>query len=311
MDETDWLAQQFEDHRPHLRAVAYRMLGSLAEADDAVQETWVRLSRTDTSDVDNLGGWLTTVVSRVCLNMLRSRTTRREDPLDDAHVPDPIVSIEGTTDPEQEALLADSVGLALLVVLETLPPAERMAFVLHDMFGVSFDDIATIVDRSPAAARQLASRARRRVRGAAPTPDQDFARQRSVVDAFFAAARGGDFEALISVLDPDIVLRADFGPAAASAVVRGAEVVAGRAVMFADPSRELTPAVVNGTPGVVVTVDGRVVSVMAFIVVAGRVAAIDTLGDPERLANLHIPGLEISGTAIESRPSTERRRSDP
>jgi RNA polymerase sigma-70 factor (ECF subfamily) len=311
MNETDWLAQRFEDHRPHLQAVAYRMLGSLAEADDAVQETWVRLSRTDISDVDNLGGWLTTVVSRVCLNMLRSHTTRREAPLDDAHVPDPITSIEGNTDPEQEALLADSVGLALLVVLETLPPAERMAFVLHDMFGVSFDDIATIVDRSPAAARQLASRARRRVRGAAPTPDQDFSRQRCVVDAFFAAARGGDFEALISVLDPDVVLRADFGPAAASAVVRGAAAVAGRAVMFADPSRELTPAVVNGTPGVVVTVAGRVVSVMAFTVVAGRVAAIDTLGDPERLANLHIAGLEISGTAIESRSSAERGRSDP
>jgi RNA polymerase sigma-70 factor, ECF subfamily len=267
--------------------------------------------RTDTSDVENLGGWLTTVVSRVCLSMLRSRTTRREDPLDDARVPDPIISIEGPTDPEQEALLADSVGLALLVVLETLPPAERMAFVLHDMFGVSFDDIATIVDRSPAAARQLASRARRRVRGAAPTPDQDFARQRNVVEAFFAAARGGDFEALIAVLDPDIVLRADFGPAAASAVVRGAEVVAGRAVMFADPSRELTPAVVNGTPGVVVTVDGRVVSVMAFTVVAGRIAAIDTLGDPERLAKLHIPGLEIAGNEGESPSSTEHGRSDP
>jgi RNA polymerase sigma-70 factor (ECF subfamily) len=292
MNENEWLAQPFEDHRPHLRAVAYRMLGSLAEADDAVQETWVRLSRTDTSDVENLAGWLTTVVSRVCLNMLRSRTSRREDPLEDAHVPDPIISIEGTTDPEQEALLADSVGLALLVVLETLPPAERMAFVLHDMFGVSFDDIATIVDKSPAAARQLASRARRRVRDAAPTPDQDFERQRRVVDAFFAAARGGDFETLISVLDPDIVLRADFGPAAASAVVRGARAVAGRAVMFADPSRQLTPAVANGTPGVVVTVDGRVVSVLAFTVVAGRIASIDSLGDPERLANLQIAGLE-------------------
>jgi RNA polymerase sigma factor (sigma-70 family) len=311
MNEIDRLARQFEDHRPHLRAVAYRMLGSIAEADDAVQETWVRLSRTDTSDVDNLAGWLTTVVSRVCLNMMRSRTTRREDPLDDAHVPDPVITIEGATDPEHEALVADAVGLALLVVLETLPPAERMAFVLHDMFGVSFDDIATIVDRSPAAARQLASRARRRVRGAAPTPDQDFARQRRVVDAFFAAARGGDFEALISVLDPDIVLRADFGPGPASAVVRGAAAVAGRAVMFADPSRALTPAVVNGTPGVVITVDGRIVSVMAFTVVADRVAAIDSLGDPERLANLQVVGLEISQTEVERGTSTEHRRSDP
>jgi RNA polymerase sigma factor (sigma-70 family) len=295
MNETEWLARRFEDDRQHLRAVAYRMLGSLTEADDAVQETWVRLSRTDTSNVENLGGWLTTVLSRVCLNVLRSRMTRREDPLDEAYVPDPIITIEATTDPEQEALLADSVGLALLVVLETLPPAERMAFVLHDMFGVSFDDIATIVDRSPVAARQLASRARRRVRGAAPTPDQDYERQRRVVDAFFAAARAGDFEALISVLDPDIVLRADFGPAAASAVVRGAKAVASRAVMFADPSRELTPVVVNGTPGVVVTVEGRLVSVMAFSIVTGRIAAIHNLGDPERLANVQILGLEELG----------------
>jgi RNA polymerase sigma-70 factor (ECF subfamily) len=289
------------------------MLGSLAEADDAVQETWVRLSRADTSDVENLGGWLTTVVSRVCLNMLRSRATRREDPLYDAHVPDPIISIEGTTDPEHEALLADSVGIALLVVLETLPPAERMAFVLHDMFGVSFEDIATIVDRSPAAARQLASRARRRVRGAAPKPDQDVERQRRVVDAFFAAARAGDFEALISVLDPDIVLRADFGPVAASAVVRGAEAVAGRAVMFADPSRALTPAIVNGTPGVVITVDGRVVSVMAFAVVADRIVAIDSLGDPERLTRLRIAGLMGSRSAadVESYPSVDRGTSEP
>ena len=296
MNDNEWLAQRFEHHRGHLRAVAYRMLGSLAEADDAVQEAWVRLSRTDTSEVENLGGWLTTVVSRVCLNLLRSRGTRREDPLDDARVPDPIVSIAGATDPEQEALLADSVGLALLVVLETLPPAERMAFVLHDMFGVSFDDISTIVDRSPAAARQLASRARRRVRGASPAADQDVERQRRAVDAFFAAARGGDFEALIAVLDPKVVLRADFGPAAASAVVRGAEAVAGRAVMFADPSRTLTPATINGGPGVVVTTaDGRVVSVMAFSVIVDRITAIDALGDPERLAALEIVGLGSRG----------------
>jgi RNA polymerase sigma factor (sigma-70 family) len=289
MNETEWLGERFEEHRGHLRAVAYRMLGSLSEADDAVQEAWIRLSRTDASEVENLGGWLTTVVARVCLNMLRSRTTRREDPLD-AHVPDPIVSLDDHADPEQEAMLADSVGLALLVVLETLPPAERMAFVLHDMFGVTFDEIAAIVDRSPAAARQLASRARRRVRGAAPVPDQDRDRQRRVVDAFFAAARSGDFETLIAVLDPDIVLRADFGPSAASAVVRGAQAVASRAVMFADPARVLTPAFVNGGPGVVVTLDGRVVSVMAFTVVGGRVAGIDALGDPERLARLDIAG---------------------
>jgi len=293
MNETDWLAQQFEQHRAHLHAVAYRMLGSFAEADDAVQEAWVRFRRTDTTNVDNLGGWLTTVASRVCLNLLRSRATRPEDPLDDAHVPDLIVSIEGTTNPETEALLADSVGLALLVVLDTLPPAERMAFVLHDMFGVSFEEIATIVDRSPTASRQLASRARRRVRGAAPATAHDVERRRRVVDAFFAAARGGSFEALIAVLDPDIVLRADFGATAASAVVRGAEAVAGRAVMFADPSRVLTPAVINGGPGVVVAVDGRVVSVMAFTVIDDRITAIDTLGDPERLAALEIAGLDI------------------
>jgi RNA polymerase sigma factor (sigma-70 family) len=289
MHDTEWLAQRFEEHRNHLRAVAYRMLGSLTEADDAVQEAWMRLSRADTSDVENLGGWLTTVVSRVCLNMLRTRATRREDRLD-AYVPDPVVSVDGVADPEQEAVLADSVGLALLVVLETLPPAERMAFVLHDLFGVSFDDIATILDRSPAAARQLASRARRRVRGAAPTADQDLESQRRVVDAFFAAARAGDFEGLVAVLDPEIVLRADFGPAAASAVARGARAVAGRAVMFADPARRLTPAVVNGGPGVVVTVEGRVVSVLAFTVVGDRIVAIDALGDPGRLARLRIAG---------------------
>ena len=291
MSEIDWLAEQFEQYRGHLLTVAYRMLGSVAEAEDAVQEAWIRVGRADTSDVENLGGWLTTVVARVCLNALRSRATRREGPLE-AHLPDPIVTLYDNVGPEQEALLADSVGLALLVVLETLPPSERMAFVLHDMFGVSFDEIATIVDRSPAAARQLASRARRRVRGTAPVPDQDLDRQRRVVDAFFAAARGGDFDELIALLDPDIVLRADFGPSAASAVVRGAQAVASRAMMFADPARSVTPVLVNGSPGVVVTVDARVVSIMAFTVSGGRVPAIDTLGDVERLARLHVPGLE-------------------
>src|ERR687895_903211 len=211
MDENEWLAERFEAHRPRLRAVAYRMLGSLAEADDAVQDTWLRLSRAGASEVEHLGGWLTTVLARVCLNMLRSRTTRREEPLD-LRLPDPVISREGELEPEQEALLADSVGLALLVVLDTLSPAERLAFVLHDMFDLPFDEIAPMVGRSPEAARQLASRARRRVRGAeVPAPDPDLARQRGVVDAFFAAARGGDFDALVALLHPDAVLRTDFG----------------------------------------------------------------------------------------------------
>src|SRR3954469_12782576 len=223
MTEGEWLAERFEANRTHLRAVAYRMLGSVSEADDAVQEAWLRLSRTDASQVANLGGWLTTVVARVSLDMLRSRTARREQPLE-THVPEPIVSSDAGADPEQEALIADSVGLALLVVLETLSPAERLAFVLHDMFGVPFDEIAPIVDRSPVAARQLASRARRRVRGAAPAPDPDLARQRQVVDAFLAAARDGDFDALVAVLDPDVVLRVDRGAVrpGASQEVRGA-----------------------------------------------------------------------------------------
>jgi RNA polymerase sigma-70 factor (ECF subfamily) len=288
MSHQDRLTEQFEAHRGHLRAVAYRMLGSVSEADDAVQESWIRLTRSDRSDVENLGGWLTTVVSRVCLNMLRSRNHRREDGFDEVRVPDPVVTVEGHDDPEQEALLADTVGLALLVVLDTLTPAERMAFVLHDMFGVSFDDIATILDRSPAAARQLASRARRRVRADAPPPDRDAASRRRVVDAFFAAARRGEFAALVALLDPDVTLRADFGPSAASALVRGADAVATRALMFADPASILTPATVNGTPGVVVTRNGAVVSVMAFTVAAGRIAAIDALGDPDRLAELDL-----------------------
>ena len=292
MDENQWLTERFEQHRGHLRAVAYRMLGSLSEADDAVQEAWIRLNRADTSDVENLGGWLTTVVSRVCLNMLRSRTTRREDPLD-PRVPDPIVTTETDSDPERDALLADSVGLALAVVLDKVPPAERLAFVLHDMFAVPFDEIAPIVGRSPAAARQLASRGRRRVQGVAPTPDRDVARQRQVVDAFFAAARDGDLEALVAVLDPDVVLRSDFGAAPAlSAVVRGAEAVARRAVMFADPSRVLRPVLVNGAAGVVVTVDGRPVSVMGFTVTDGKIVAIDALGDPERVGQLDLSALD-------------------
>jgi RNA polymerase sigma factor (sigma-70 family) len=289
MDDNEWMVERFEEHRAHLRAVAYRMLGSLSEAEDAVQEAWLRLSRADTSEVENLGGWLTTVVARVCLNMLRSRTTRREEPLD-AHVPDPIVGLEHRADPEEQVLLADSVGLALLVVLDTLPPAERLAFVLHDMFAVPFDEIAPIVGRSTTATRQLASRARRRVQGEARVPDADMERQRTVVDAFFAAAYDGDFEALVSVLDPDVVLRSDRG-VEGSVLLRGAAAIAGQALMFAGPSRKAWPAVVNGAAGVVVTGDGRLVSVMAFTVSDGRVVAIDALGDPERLRALDIDGI--------------------
>ncbi len=289
MDDNDWLTKRFEEHRAHLRAVAYRMLGSLSEAEDAVQETWLRLSHADTSDVENLGGWLTTVVSRVCLNRLRSRSSRREESLD-SHVPDPIVQREDELDPEHEAELVDSVGLALLVVLETLAPAERLAFVLHDMFAVPFDDVATIVGRSPAAVRQLASRARRRVQGAA-TPDVDVARQREVVDAFFAAARGGDFEALVAVLDPDVVLRSDGGVSrpSVSVLVRGAATVAKRALMFTRLSPFVRPAVVNGAAGVVVAPGGVPVSVMGFTVRGGRIVEIHAIADPERLRELELP----------------------
>ena len=284
MNDSEWLAARFEDHRPRLRSVAYRMLGSLTEADDAVQDAWIRVTRAEASKVDNLGAWLTTIVARVCLNMLRARRTRREASLD-THLPDPVVSPEEGMDPEQEALLADSVGLAMLVVLDSLTPAERVAFVLHDVFAVPFDEIAPIVGRSATATCQLASRARRRVQGEARVPDADMARQRAVVDAFFAAARDGDFEALVSVLDPDVVLRSDRG-VEGSVVLRGAAAVAGQALMFAGPSRTAWPAVVNGAAGVVVTVDGRPGSVMSFTVNDGRVVAIDALGDPERLRTL-------------------------
>jgi RNA polymerase sigma factor (sigma-70 family) len=291
-DENAWLAERFEEHRSRLRAVAYRMLGSLSEADDAVQETWLRLSRTDSDGIENLGGWLTTVVGRVCLNILRSRRTRREDPLD-AHVPDPIVSRADEIDVEHEALLADSVGLALLVVLETLAPAERLAFVLHDMFAVPFDEIAPIVGRSPTAARQLASRARRRVQGAT-VPDTDLAGQREVVDAFFAAARDGDFDALVAVLDPDVVLHSDGGAArpGASMVVHGAEAVAARAFTYARLSPFVRPALVNGAAGVVVAPHGRPFSVMGFTVAGGKIVEIDAIADPERLRRLDLAVLD-------------------
>src|ERR671916_2253469 len=288
MDETGWLADRFEEHRSHLRAVAYRMLGSLSEADDAVQDTWLRVSRAGADDIENLGGWLTTIVSRVCLNVLRSRNRRREEALE-SHVPDPIVRLEGTRSPEEEAVLADSVGLALLVVLDTLDPAERLAFVLHDMFHLPYEEIAPMVGRSPAAARQLASRARRQVSGAAvPAPDPDLARQRRVVDAFFLAARGGDFDALVALLDPDVVLRADGGEArpAVSSVVHGAEAVAGRAIMFSVPNAELAPALVNGAAGVLVTVGGKPFSVMGFTVTDGRIVAIDAIADPDRVRRI-------------------------
>ncbi|MFC3451508.1 RNA polymerase sigma factor SigJ [Amycolatopsis speibonae] len=289
MDEHDRLARRFEGHRTHLRAVAYRMLGSLSEADDAVQEAWLRLSRSESGEVDNLGGWLTTVVGRICLDMLRSRKSRQEDPVG-AQLPDPIIGREGGIDPEHQALLADSVGLALLVVLDTLDPAERLAFVLHDMFALPFDEIAPIVGRSSAATRQLASRARRRLQGSPTVPDADLSRQRRVVDAFFAAARSGDFDALVSVLDPDVILRAEGGaaPAGTSRFVRGAATVAGQALMFrsAGAGGVPRPALVNGAAGMVITKDGVPVTVFAFTVVDGKIAAIDILADPDRLAAL-------------------------
>ena len=287
MDQQEWLAQQFEEYRPHLRAVAYRMLGSISEAEDAVQDAWLRLSRADTSEVENLGGWLTTVVARVALNMLRSRRTRREQPLD-VHVPDPIVDPADGTNPEHEALLADSVGLALLVVLETLSPPERLAFVLHDMFAVPFDEIATILERSPEATRQLASRARRRVRGAPAPPDADLQAQWEVVDAFLAAGRDGDFDALVALLDPDVVLRADAGLTGLSRQVRGAETVAAQATMWSRVNLTATRALINGAPGLVSSREGRPFSVAALTIRGGRIVEIDILADPERLARLDL-----------------------
>ncbi len=287
MDEIEWLAGRFEEHRPRLRAVAYRMLGSLAEADDAVQEAWVRLSRSDPSAVQNLEGWLTTVVARVALNMLRSRATRHETPLD-GHLPDPIIDPADGADPEHEALLADAVGLALLVVLETLSPAERLAFVLHDMFAVPFEQIAPLVERSPEAARQLASRARRRVRGAAPPPDADLNAQWEALDAFLAAARDGNFDALVAVLDPDVILRADGGAVLPSQEVRGAETVAGQALMWAQADQTFRRALINSAAGVVGFRSGRPFAVGTIAVRGGRIVEIDILADPARLAQLDL-----------------------
>jgi RNA polymerase sigma factor (sigma-70 family) len=285
MDETE-LARRFEEHRPRMRGVAYRMLGSLAEADEAVQDTWLRVSRAGDEGIENFGGWLTTIVARVCLNLLQARKVRPEDPVG-VHVPDPIITTDAE-DAEHDVLLADAVGLALQVVLETLPPAERVAFVLHDLFDLPFEEIAPLLGRNSTAARQLASRARRRVAQGAPAPEGDVPRQRQVVDAFFAAARGGDLQELLSVLDPDVVLRSDGGAArpALSAVVRGAQAVASRAMMFARPAAELRPALINGAAGVVVYVAGQPISVMGFTVRDGRILAIDSVVDPDRLAAL-------------------------
>ena len=286
--EDEWLVGHFERHRPHLRAVAYRMLGSLTEADDAVQDTWMRLSRSGADDIENLGGWLTTIVARVCLNMLRSRNHRREEPLA-VHMPDPVVSLEGELQPEEQALLADSVGLALLVILDTLTPDERLAFVLHDMFELPFKQIAPVLGRTPAAAKQLASRARHRVKGAEIPADPDLARQREVVNAFFAAARQGDFDALVAVLHPDVLLRADTGAEHADASLRihgsaaaARLVVKGMRLWLAVAVTELRPVLVNGSAGVVVIMDGQPTTVISFTVAEGKIAGIDAIADPGR-----------------------------
>jgi RNA polymerase sigma factor (sigma-70 family) len=291
MDEREWLAERFEEHRTHLRAVAYRMLGSLSEADDAVQEAWLRLNRTDARELDNLGGWLTTVVARISLNMLRSRKTRREEPLA-GRLPDLLVDRADGIDPEHEALLADSVGLAVLVVLETLSPPERLAFVLHDIFAVPFDEIAPIVDRSPEAARQLASRARRRVRAERTVPDAHLETQREVVDAFLAAARDGDFDRLVAVLDPDVVLRADFGPDGGSQELRGAAAVAGRALGYAQLGLDIRPALINGVAGAVAFLHGQPFSIAAVTVRQGKIVELDFLADPKRLHQLDLTILD-------------------
>jgi RNA polymerase sigma-70 factor, ECF subfamily len=286
MSDRDWLAAQFEEQRPHLRRVAYRMLGSLDEGEDAIQEAWLRLSRTDEASIDNLGGWLTTVVARVCLDMLRVRRARREDSAD-GWLPEPIVSLDDEVDPEQEALLSDSVGLALLVVLETLSPAERLSFVLHDMFAVPFDEIASILDRSPDAVRQLASRGRRRVRGARLEPDADLAEQRRVAEAFMRAARAGDFEGLLAVLDPDVVVRGDRSiPKGAPLEVRGARDVAERALFFRELAPFARPVLVNGAAGYLVAPQGRLFAVAALTVVGGKITEIDFVTDPDKLQKL-------------------------
>jgi RNA polymerase sigma factor (sigma-70 family) len=291
VNQQDWLAERFEANKPRLRAVAYRMLGSLSEADDAVQEAWLRLSRSDATDVVDLSAWLTTVVGRVSLDMLRSRTARREEPLA-GRLPDLLVDRVDGIDPEHEALLADSVGLALLVVLETLSPPERLAFVLHDIFDVPFVEIAPIVDRSPEAARQLASRARRRVRAERTVPDADLETQREVIDAFLAAARDGDFDQLVALLDPDVVLRADFGPAGGSQELHGAAAVAGQALGYAQIGLEVRPALINGVAGAVAFLRGQPFSIGVVTVRNGRIVELDFLNDPERLRLLDLTILD-------------------
>jgi RNA polymerase sigma factor (sigma-70 family) len=292
MKDVDELAAGFEAHRPHLRAVAYRMLGSLADADDAVQEAWLRYRRTDTAEVEKLGAWLTTVVARICLNVLRSRRTRREEPLP-LRLPDPIIAAETDADPQHEILLADAVGMALQVVLERLRPAERVAFVLHDVFGMPFEEVASIVGRSPSAARQLASRGRRRVRRSRAIPDAGLREQRAVVDAFRAASRGGDLHALLAVLDPDVVVRADYGAAStATGEVHGAQAVAESALGFAPLARFARTALVNGAPGFVVVRDGAPFAVLAFTVSGGRIVELDVVADPVRLRQLDLSVLD-------------------
>ena len=291
MNERDYLAERFEENRTHLRAVAYRMLGSSSEEDDAVQEAWLRLSRADTAGIDNLGGWLTTVVARVCLDMLRSRKSRREESFT-ADVPEPVATGKSGSNPEHEALLADSVGLALLVVLDRLTPAERLAFVLHDMFAVPFEEIAPIVGRSAEATRQLASRARRRVRSGA-APESDLVRQREVVDAFLAALRGGDFEGLLAVLDPGLVVRADAAVTSGTPTeVRGAAVWAKQAVAFSQLARLVRPALVNGAIGVVMAPRGRLVRALTFKIANGKITEIEVIGDPARLGELDLSIVE-------------------
>jgi RNA polymerase sigma-70 factor (ECF subfamily) len=293
MADADWPGQQFEEHRSHLRAVAYRMLGSASDADDAVQDAWLRFSQADTTDVANLRGWLTTVTGRVCLNKLRSRRRSREDSLE-ARLPDPVISAPGGLDPEQAALLGDAVGMAMLIVLDELTPAERVAFVLHDVFAVPFEEIAPIVDRTPAATRQLASRARRRIQGTAPHSEPDLDRQRAVVEAFVAASRRGDFQALLAVLDPEVVVRADPGALALGAprLVRGAEAAATQAMAFRHLASSARPALVNGAAGAVVFRAGQPFSVLAFTVAHDRIVEIDILADPERLGQLDLTALQ-------------------
>ena len=291
MRDSEWLVDRFEKRRNHLRAIAYRMLGSHSDADDALQEVWLRLSRSDRSNVDNLDAWLTTVVGRVCLNRLRSRERRREE-LIGVHIPDPIITNEHDTDPAQEVAIANSIGLALLVLIETLTPAERVAFVLHDMFGVSFQEIASMLGRSPAATRQLASRARRRVHGEAKVPDADLSSQWEVVEAFFAAARGGDFERLVTLLDPDVVLRVDGGLSTMTREVRGAEAVAGQALVWSHADLTVQRVLINSAAGVISIRDGNPFAVVGLTITAGRIAEFDILVDPQRLATLDLTALE-------------------